>query len=176
MWARFWHVGSCWFQTGDRTRKAKNVAHDPRCTISVATKGFDVMVAGVARRVTDPKVVAEIAALWAKSGWPAQPDESGTGITAPFNAPTLGPPPWFVYEVKPLTATAVGTAEDTPGSNALAVLKLAQVASRRHGAVGGRSGGFVAELERAFGIRDRFDQPERGGHGPVGEHALTAAQ
>ena len=42
---------------------------------------------------------AEIAALWAKSGWPAQPDDSGTGITAPFNAPTLGPPPWFVYEL-----------------------------------------------------------------------------
>ena len=53
---------------------------------------------------------------WAKSGWPAQPDDSGTGITAPFNAPTLGPPPWFVYEVKPRTATAVGTAEETPGS------------------------------------------------------------
>ena len=89
---------------------------DPRCSISVATKGFDVMVAGEARRVTDPKVVAEIAALWAKSGWPAQADDSGTGITAPFNAPTLGPPPWFVYEVKPRTATAVGTAEETPGS------------------------------------------------------------
>ena len=111
-----WHAGSCWFQTGERTRKAKNVARDPRCTISVATKGFDVMVSGEARRVTDPKIVAEIAALWAKSGWPAQPDDSGTGITAPFNAPTLGPPPWFVYEVEPRTATAVGTAEETPGS------------------------------------------------------------
>ena len=65
-----WHAGSCWFQTGERTRKAKNVARDPCCTISVATKGFDVMVAGEARRVTDPKVVAEIAALWAKGGWP----------------------------------------------------------------------------------------------------------
>ena len=28
----------------------------------------------------------------------------------------LGPPPWFVYEVKPRTVTAVGTAEATPGS------------------------------------------------------------
>ena len=65
--------------------------------------------------MTDPKIVAEIAALWAKSGWPAEPDQSGTGITAPFNAPTLGPPPWFVYEVKARTATAVGTAEVRPG-------------------------------------------------------------
>ncbi len=68
-----WHAGSCWFQTGEGTRKAKNVARDPRCTISVATKGFDVMVAGEARRVTDPKIVAEIAALWAKSGCPPSP-------------------------------------------------------------------------------------------------------
>lgn len=111
-----WHAGSCWFQTGDQTRKAKNVARDARCTVSVATKGFDVMVAGDAQRVHDPKTVAEIAALWAKGGWPAEPDESGTGITAPFNAPTLGPPPWHIYEIKPTTATAVGTTEKGPGS------------------------------------------------------------
>ena len=99
------------------TQLADLLMHDdPRCTISVATKGFDVMISGEARRVTDPTIVAEIAALWASSGWPAQPDDSGTGITAPFNAPTLGPPPWFVYQVKPRTATAVGTAEETPGS------------------------------------------------------------
>src|SRR4051794_18137466 len=39
-----WHAGSCWFQTGERTRKAKNIARDRRCTVSVATKGFDVTV------------------------------------------------------------------------------------------------------------------------------------
>jgi hypothetical protein len=111
-----WHAGSAWFQTGERTRKAKNLGRDPRATIAVATKGFDVMVAGTVRRVTDPKTVAEIAALWAESGWPAQPDDSGAAITAPFNAPTLGPPPWFVYELQPSTATAVGTTEEVPGS------------------------------------------------------------
>ncbi len=111
-----WHDGSCWFQTGVHTRKAKNVARDPRCAISVATKGFDVMFSGEAQRVTEPTIVARIAALWASGGWPAQPDDSGTGITAPFNAPTLGPPPWHVYELKPRTATAVGTTEEMPGS------------------------------------------------------------
>jgi hypothetical protein len=111
-----WHAGSCWFQTGRRTRKARNLARDSRCTISVATKGFDVMVSGEARLVADATIVAEIAAMWALSGWPARPDDVGTGITAPFNAPTLGPPPWFVYQVEPHTATAVGTAEETPGS------------------------------------------------------------
>src|SRR6476619_299467 len=87
-----WHDGSCWFQTGERTRKTKNVARDPRCSISVATKGFAVSVAGVDWLVSDPIVVAEIAALWAKGGWPAQPDDSGTGITALFILMIRGPP------------------------------------------------------------------------------------
>jgi hypothetical protein len=111
-----WHAESFWFQTGGETRKAKNVARDPRCTISVATRGFDVMISGEARRVVDATIVAEVAGLWAASGWPAEPDDEGTGITAPFNAPALGPPPWFVYRVTPRTATAVGTAVETPGS------------------------------------------------------------
>ena len=78
------HAGSRPANTPARPR----TSHATRgCTVSVATKGFDVMVSGEARRVTDATTVAEIAALWAKSGWPAQPDDSGTGITAPFNAP-----------------------------------------------------------------------------------------
>ncbi|HUC04950.1 MAG TPA: pyridoxamine 5'-phosphate oxidase family protein [Acidimicrobiales bacterium] len=111
-----WHAGSCWFQTGERTRKARNVARDPRCSVSVATKGLDVVIAGEAVRVTDSKTVAEIAALWVAGGWPARPDDTGTGVTAPFNAPALGPPPWFVYQIRPLSATAVGTLEEAPGS------------------------------------------------------------
>jgi len=86
----------------------------------MATEGFGAMVAAEARRVTDAKVVTEIAALCAKSGWPARPDDSGTDISAPFNAPTLGPPPWFVHDVKPHTAPAVGTTDDGSG-NALAL-------------------------------------------------------
>jgi hypothetical protein len=31
---------------------------------------------------------ARIAKAWADQGWPAEPDESGQGITAPFNAPS----------------------------------------------------------------------------------------
>ena len=36
---------------------------------------------------------------------PAEVHESGTGITAPFNAPAQGPPPWDVYRLEPRTAT-----------------------------------------------------------------------
>ena len=42
---------------------------------------------------------------------PAEPDQSGSGITAPFNAPSQGPPPWNVYRIEPRSATVVLAAE-----------------------------------------------------------------
>jgi hypothetical protein len=60
--------------------------------------------------VTDPGLLAGIAKAWADNGWPAEPDESGAGITAPFNAPSQGPPPWHVYRIEPRSAiVALGT-------------------------------------------------------------------
>ena len=102
-----WLDGAFWFQTGSGTRKASNVARDARCSISVSIRDADVVIEGDAARVTDPAVVARIAKAWADSGWPAEPDESGSGITAPFNAPSQGPPPWHVYRVEPRSATVV---------------------------------------------------------------------
>lgn len=99
-----WLHGAFWFQTGATTRKARNVARDPRCSVAVSIRDADVVVEGVAERVTDAKVIARLAAAWAEQGWPAAPDEDGTGITAPFNAPSQGPPPWNVYRVGPRSA------------------------------------------------------------------------
>ncbi len=90
-----WLDGAFWFQTGS-TKKARNVARDPRCSLAVSIRDADVVVEGDAERVTDPGVVARLAKAWADQGWPAAPDESGSGITAPFNAPAQGPPPWSV--------------------------------------------------------------------------------
>ena len=52
----------------------------------------------------DPDDIARAAKGWADGGWPAEPDPTGTGITAPFNAPSQGPPPWDVYRVAPRSA------------------------------------------------------------------------
>jgi hypothetical protein len=106
-----WHDGTFWFETGETTRKGRNIARDPRCCLSVATHGFDLVVEGVAEMVTAPDVVAELAALWADGGWPCQVDESGTALTAPFSAPSAGPPPWRVYRIDIRQATALETVE-----------------------------------------------------------------
>ena len=106
-----WLDDTFWFQTGAGTRKGRNVERDPQCSIAVSIRDADVVVEGLASRVTDPGTVARLAKAWADQGWPAEPDESGTGITAPFNAPSQGPPPWNVYRVVPRSATVVSGAE-----------------------------------------------------------------
>jgi hypothetical protein len=106
-----WLDGCFWFETGRSTRKGRNLDRDPRCTVAVATGGFDLVVTGEAAVVTDPPTVARLAALWAGEGWPCRVDDSGTALTAEFSAPSAGPPPWHVYRVTASGATALATVE-----------------------------------------------------------------
>jgi hypothetical protein len=106
-----WVDGAFWFETGDATQKGKNLARDPRCTLSVAAHEFDLVVDGEALKVTDPLTVAAMAARWAAGGWPARVDETGQALTAEYSAPSAGRPPWFVYRITPRAATAVATVE-----------------------------------------------------------------
>lgn len=103
-----WAEGAFWFETGAGTRKGRNVARDPRCALSVALHELDLVVEGTVEHVTDPAVVAARAADWAED-WPCEVDESGTALTAPFSAPSAGPPPWQVYRIEVLRATALAT-------------------------------------------------------------------
>jgi hypothetical protein len=106
-----WLDGAYWFQTGTGTRKGRNVGRDPRCSVAVSVDGADVVVEGEAARVTERGALARVAKAWAAQGWPAEPDDSGPGITAPFNAPSQGPPPWNVYRIEPRSAIVTLTAE-----------------------------------------------------------------
>jgi hypothetical protein len=106
-----WADGCWWFATGVQTRKGKNLARDPRCTLSVAAREFDLVVDGEASPVTDTATVADMAARWAAEGWPARVDDTGTALTAEYSAPSAGPPPWHVYRLTPRTATALGTVD-----------------------------------------------------------------
>jgi hypothetical protein len=39
-----WADGCFWFETGRQSRKGRNLARDPRCTLSVAAQEFDLVV------------------------------------------------------------------------------------------------------------------------------------
>ena len=104
-----WADRSFWFQTGEGTRKGRNIARDPRCALSVSTHDFDLVVEGRASKITDGETVAAMATRWAALGWPARVDESGQALTAEYSAPSAGPPPWSVYRLDADQATAVAT-------------------------------------------------------------------
>jgi hypothetical protein len=106
-----WVDGTFCFTSGDGTRKGRNLARDPRCSISVATHEHDVVLEGTASRVTDPEGVAKLAAVWADGGWPCRVDDSGIALTADYSAPSAGPPPWYVYRLAITKATALATVE-----------------------------------------------------------------
>lgn len=106
-----WVEGMFWFETGDGTRKARNVGRDPRCALSLSTHEFDLVVEGEAEKVTDPAMVAKLASVWAAGGWPCRVDATGVALTADYSAQSAGPPPWFVYRITPRRATAIETVE-----------------------------------------------------------------
>ena len=106
-----WLDGAFVFETGRASRKGRNLARDPRCTISLALHDFDLVVEGEAELVTDPAFVADVAARYRAEGWPAEVDETGTALTAEFSAPSAVPPPWHVYRVAPKTAMVLETVE-----------------------------------------------------------------
>jgi hypothetical protein len=104
-----WHDGNLWFVSGPGTRKSRNLASDDRCTISTRLTGLDLVLEGRAARVTDPETLEAVAAVYRTGGWPAQVD--GDAFTAPFSAPSAGPPPWHVYRFDVDTAVGVAAAE-----------------------------------------------------------------
>jgi hypothetical protein len=68
MWA-VWVRGRLAFSTGGATRKARNLAAEPRCSLGIDAGDDSVVVEGVAEELTDPAFIAEAdAAYVAKYG------------------------------------------------------------------------------------------------------------
>jgi Pyridoxamine 5'-phosphate oxidase len=104
-----WYDGDVYFQCGPETRKARNVAANPACTISASLDGMDVVFEGDAQRVTDTPTLEAVAAIYRESGWPVQVE--GDAFTAPYSAPSAGPPPWHLFRVTVHTVFGVAGAE-----------------------------------------------------------------
>ena len=104
-----WLDGDLYFTSGPGTRKARNLAANPACTISVRLDGIDLVLEGAATRAVDRPTLERVAGLYREGGWPAEVD--GDAFTAPFSAPSAGPPPWHLYRFSFRTAFGVATAE-----------------------------------------------------------------
>ena len=104
-----WLDGDLYFTSSPAARKARDLAVNPLCTISVRLPGIDLVLDGTAARVTDPETLEQVAAGYRAGGWPARVE--GDAFTAPFNAPSAGPPPWHVYRFTFHTVVGVATTE-----------------------------------------------------------------
>jgi hypothetical protein len=106
-----WMDGDLYFTSSPVARKARDLAVNPRCTISARMPGIDLVLDGSAQRVTDTDTLARVAAGYAAGGWPAEVDPQAQALTAPFNAPSAGPPPYRVFRFTFHTAVGVATVE-----------------------------------------------------------------
>ena len=104
-----WHEGDLYFTSGPGTRKSRNLAANPAATVAVGLDDIDLVLEGEATRVTDTVTLEQLAERLRDVGWPATVE--GDAFTAPFSAPSAGPPPWHLYRLDFHTAFGVATAE-----------------------------------------------------------------
>jgi hypothetical protein len=104
-----WVDGTVYFTSGAAARKSRNLSANPQCAVSVSLPGLDLVIEGTVARVTDEATLGRLAERYAAQGWPATVKDGA--LTAPYSAPSAGPPPWDVYAITPVTAFGVATAE-----------------------------------------------------------------
>jgi hypothetical protein len=97
-----WMEGAFYFVSGERTRKGRNLAREPRCTVVTGTTtlpSLDLIVDGVAAMVTDEATLLRVTEAYrTRMEWPL---EVRDGRVHGPNAPTAGPPPYALWQVKP---------------------------------------------------------------------------
>jgi hypothetical protein len=104
-----WHEGALYFTTHPAAQKTTNLLADPRCTIAAGLEDYDFVFEGTAARVTDPDVLAAVAAKYRELGWPAE--AQGDVVAAPYSAPSAGSGPWHLYRVEVLAVVATAMAQ-----------------------------------------------------------------
>ena len=101
--------GEIYIVSGPETRKSRDLAANPACSLAVSLEGLDLVLDGEAVRVTDRPTLETAAAAYRAVGWPAEVEDDA--FTAPYSAPSAGPPPWYLYRFTIHTAVGVAGAE-----------------------------------------------------------------
>ncbi len=72
-------------------------------------EGIDLVCEGEAARVTDRETLERAAAKYRVGGWPVEVENDA--FTAPYSAPSAGPPPWHLYRFVFHTVFGVASVE-----------------------------------------------------------------
>lgn len=107
-----WMDDALYFAASPNSRKGRNLADDPHCTIATREHGVDLVIEGEAVRVTDEARLHRLADAYAdKYGWQV---EVRDGALYGDGAPTAGPPPYAVYALTPATAFGFPAGQQFP--------------------------------------------------------------
>jgi hypothetical protein len=104
-----WYEGDLYFLSGPGTRKSRNLAANPTCTLAMRLPdGLDLVLDGEAAPIDDAAIVEPVGALIRQSGWPVEVTTGG--FTAPFGPWGGEKPPWRLYRF--VISTAIGQGAD----------------------------------------------------------------
>jgi hypothetical protein len=77
--------------------------------MAASLAGIDITLEGTVEQVGDTAILERIAGIYRNGSWPAE--VAGDALTAPYSAPSAGPPPWHVFRFTFDTVVGVATAE-----------------------------------------------------------------
>jgi general stress protein 26 len=100
-----WDNGKVYVVSGEGTRKSQNLAQNPSCSVGISKPGIDLVIEGMAERVTDDATLHRLAMRYANEGWPATVKDGA--FTHEYSAPSAYPPPWNLYAITPTTIFGV---------------------------------------------------------------------
>jgi len=86
-----WDADAFHFSTGGDSRKARNLAADPRCVVTPENAGESVVVEGMAQRVVDRDLLDELQALYEH--------KYGSGFPEPDGNPVFRVEPHVVFGI-----------------------------------------------------------------------------
>lgn len=103
--------GQVHFSASAASRKVRNLRGNSFCTLAASGGSLDIVLEGQATPVTDATRLAQVAAAYAdKYGWAPQARD---GALWAEGAPTAGPPPYQVYELRPVRSFGFPTDESS---------------------------------------------------------------
>lgn len=87
-------------------------------SIATSSRGLDIIWSGQPSLVEDDREFEATAAAYRDTyGWDVHTDAASAALTAPYGAPTAGPPPYETYRINPRTVHAIATSETRTGQS-----------------------------------------------------------
>jgi nitroimidazol reductase NimA-like FMN-containing flavoprotein (pyridoxamine 5'-phosphate oxidase superfamily) len=103
-----WFDGALHSTSSPTAVKARNLARNPNCSVTVRTDDLDLVLEGRAAKVTDEPTLRQVGHGYReKYEWPVTVRDGA--FDAAYGAPTAGPPPYELYRIDPGVVFGFGT-------------------------------------------------------------------